>query len=733
MQRLLIIANRLPVQVEVNNEINFKRSAGGLATGLSSLEGDWEKHWVGWPGIYPEKEELKQQISAKLEEDDIHPVYLTPGQIEDYYKGFSNKTIWPLFHYFAEYTRYDSRTWETYQEVNQLFCDKVLEVAQEDDIIWVHDYHLMLLPQLLRQHLPKARIGYFLHIPFPSYELFRTLPWRRELLEGLLGSDFIAFHTFEYMRHFSSAIYRILGHEPHLGQVNLGSRTVTIDALPMGIDYEKFHQKAQTEAVQNLVRSYRRQFGEFKLVLSVDRLDYSKGILQRLKGLAYLLEHHPEWQEKVSLIMLVVPSRDTVEHYRLLKEEIDETVGRINGEFSTMTWTPIHYFYRSVPFQDLVALYKMADVALVTPYRDGMNLVAKEYVASHHDGRGVLVLSEMAGSAIELPEAVTINPNDIIDITGGLNEALTMEEEEQRWRLDKMRARLEKQTVQKWANDFIRLLNQHYKHREEQQVPRMAGEQQQQMVQAFKTAKKRLIFLDYDGTLVSFHKNPEDAVPTPFVLELLEDLTADSRNQVVIISGRDHKSLDKWLGQLPVALVAEHGIWFKEAGEWRQKVKQHEGWKTDICKVMEQFVERTPGSFIEAKDYSLAWHYRKTDSWLADIRVRDLINSLLYPTNKHNLQILDGNKVVEVKVSGIDKGRAAQQWLKKDRWDFVLALGDDRTDEDTFRALPDSAYTIKIGQGETAARYNLRTHHEVLELLDKLAYAEVPIKEQPIS
>ena len=432
--KIIIIANRLPIKIEKkNNRLRIIRSEGGLSTGMGSLELPVEKHWIGWPGIYTDSEEEKEKITKRLKKFNYHPVFLSAEQIENYYEGYSNSIIWPLCHYFFSFVQYKTKFWETYQQVNMQFCEAALPFIEDDDLVWVHDYHLMLLPKMIRNIRPTVNIGYFHHIPFPPYELFRVLPEREELLNGLLGADLIGFHIHDYMRHFLSAIYRVLDLNCQLDEIYLEDRIVHVDAFPMGINYEQYHNASSLPAVQKKVNKLKQKLGRQSIILSVDRLDYSKGILHRLNGFALFLKNHPEYHEKVSLMMIVVPSRSTVNKYADLKTEIDQLIGKINGLYSKPGWTPIHYFYRGFEFNELVAMYSLADIALVTPLRDGMNLVSKEYLATKsNDNPGVLILSEMAGSAAELPEAIIINPNNIKDIERAIVQALSMSEEEKK-------------------------------------------------------------------------------------------------------------------------------------------------------------------------------------------------------------------------------------------------------------------------------------------------------------
>lgn len=374
---------------------------------------------------------------------------MTQNHIEKYYEGYSNSTIWPLCHYFYSYIQFKTEYWEAYKEVNRLFCEAVLPHIEDDDIIWVQDYQLMLLPKMIRDKKPNVNIGYFHHIPFPSYELFRVLPDKEEVLEGLLGADLIGFHTHDYMRHFISAIYRVLDLNCNLDEIRLKDRVVHVDAFPMGINYEQYHNASKLPTVVQKAKILKRKMGEQTTILSVDRLDYSKGILHRLEGFAEFLKNHLEFHEKVSLAMIVVPSRDEVQLYADLKMKIEQTIGQINGMYSTIGWTPIYYFYRSFNFNELIAMYLNAEIALVTPLRDGMNLVAKEYLATQRENNAVLILSEMAGAANELTDAIIINPNDKKEIEDALVQALSMSDKEKGERLSQMQKLIARNDVKK--------------------------------------------------------------------------------------------------------------------------------------------------------------------------------------------------------------------------------------------------------------------------------------------
>ncbi len=722
MRRMLIVSNRLPISVtKKKGVLDFVPSTGGLATGLSSFYQTYESLWIGWPGIIARNADEKQVITTKLKNDNMFPVFLSRYQIEKYYEGFSNKTIWPLFHYFTQHAIYDNHLWEAYRHVNEIFCDEVLKVARSDDIIWIHDYQLMLLPGLIREKLPETTIGFFLHIPFPSFEMFRTLPWRNEILNGLLGADLIGFHTYDYVRHFLSALTRLFGLDSTLGKLLFEDRTIKIDSFPMGIDYQKFANGAQEKSVINEIKKVQKQVRDQKLILSIDRLDYSKAIPQRLKAYNFLLKENPQYRKKVILILVAVPSRSKVEHYRKLKVEVDELVGRINGEYGTIGWTPIWYLYRGLQFPALSALYNLADIALVTPFRDGMNLIAKEYIASKTDGRGVLILSEMAGASDELGDAISINPNDIDNIKQALEQAITMSEDEQIRRNREMQKKLERYNVKRWAEDFIGSLLEIKQDQHKIVAKKMNAQTRRNLIADYRQAEKRLIFLDYDGTLVGFNKVPDKAIPDSELLTKIQAFASSSKNEVVIISGRDKATLDGWFGELNISLVAEHGAWLRFKGKpWRTIEILDQNWKKDIYPILELYVDRTPGALIEQKEFSLAWHYRKTDPGLGELRTRQLLDMLLYLTANLDLQVLEGSKVIEVKNLGINKGKAAQQWIASDKWDFILAIGDDWTDEDLFNVIPATGHSIKVGFASTAAKFNIKSVTEVRHFLSEL-------------
>ncbi|MDC1516292.1 bifunctional alpha,alpha-trehalose-phosphate synthase (UDP-forming)/trehalose-phosphatase [Cyclobacteriaceae bacterium] len=722
MGKTIIISNRLPVKIEQeNNELVYKASEGGLATGLNSVFKQGNNLWVGWPGLAIEKAQ-EEEVHAKLIEQHMKPVFLSSEEIEDFYEGFSNETLWPNFHYFNQYTVYKEELWLAYQRVNQKFAEIVSEELEEDDTVWIHDYQLLLLPQLIRAISPNATIGFFLHIPFPSYESFRLLPWRRQLLNGMLGADFLGFHTYDDMRHFLSSVNRLAGLGNSNGTIKVKNRLIKADALPMGIDYEKYAASAQDPETLAREARYRESIGTVQIILSIDRLDYSKGIPQRLRAFELFLSKYPDFKEKVSLFMVVVPSRDSVSKYKQLKEEIDLLVGRINGQFSKLNWTPIHYFYRSFPLPALSAFYRISDVALVSPMRDGMNLVCKEYVASRLDKKGVLILSEMAGASKELSDAIIVNPNDIHQLVEAMHKALTMPEALQIESMTSMQKSLKRYNIHAWVKLFMGELENVKKEQSHLKTRLIDAHLSEEITRAYKQSKERLIFLDYDGTLVGFNENPDDSRPDQELIEILERLTKNKNNHVVIISGRGRQTLEEWMKPYTLDIVAEHGVWIKRMGKpFKTLIKINSSWKKEIMSLLERYVNRTPGSFVEEKDYSLVWHYRKVETGLGEVRTRELTSHLKYMTANENLEVLEGDMIVEIKNSEINKGKATHKLMEiYPNADFLLALGDDFTDEDTFKALPEEAYTIKVGTSASEAKFSVNSYQEVRKLLKEI-------------
>ncbi len=724
MSKTIFISNRLPVTVKKENqEIEYEKSIGGLATGLKSYHERSNSVWVGWPGITNEKLSSRDQksIAKDLEKEyKCLPVFMSEEEIEQFYYGFCNKTIWPLFHYFSNKAEYDIDLWQAYVDVNEKFFKKTEPIIEENDTIWIHDYQLMLLPKMIKDKYPNTKIGFFLHIPFPSFEIFRLLVWREEILLGLLGADLIGLHTYDYVRHFLSSVRRLLGFENSLNRITYEDRYVQVEAFPMGIDYARFTKQYDTKQFHAEVRQITSNTQGEKVILSIDRLDYTKGIPERIRAFDNFLCENPEYKGKVRFHLIVAPSRVAVDTYEELRSEITELVGEVNGKHGTVGWMPIWFYFQSFSQESLIALYKYSDVLLVTPLRDGMNLVSKEYIAARTDFEGMVVISETAGAASEIGEVVVVNANDGDAISRGIKTALEMPREEKIAINKILHKRLKRYNVDFWAEEFIEAVSRAVKE-SEQKVTRNIDQNKALVADAYGKAKKRIIFLDYDGTLVGFKSIPQQAKPDPELKRILFNLVDDPKNTVVIVSGRDRYALEDWLGDLRLYMLAAHGLWRREQdGEWKMTAPLDNSWKEMISNILQMYTDRMPGALIEEKDYSLAFHYRQCEPDMVKMKLGEVRSALSSTIQSMSLGIQEGNKVLEIKDNRVDKGQSAAAFIYDQDYDFILGVGDDRTDEDLFNALPQDAFSIKIGMGNTHARFRLRSWKSMRELLKLL-------------
>jgi trehalose 6-phosphate synthase/phosphatase len=698
--RLVIVSNRLPFTVSFQEgEPEFRFSPGGLTTGLSGYlerkppEGAEAPDylWMGWSGanVPPEHEAAVRAYGEKHYKADC--IFLPEESMERFYIGFCNKTIWPLFHYFPTLTRYEEENWQEYRHVNEVFGEAVVKALRPEKF-------------------PEMPIGFFLHIPFPSFEIFRMLPrpWRQEIIEGLLGSSLIGFHSHDYVRDFLTSVLRTSGYEHQLGNLMLKDRAVEVDTFPMGVDFDRFATAAASAETELRVEELRQKCLGQKVIFSVDRLDYTKGLINRLRGYELFLQNNPQWHGKVVFIISVAPSRVGVDSYQAMKLELEQTVGRIVGDFGDVHWTPLVYQFRNLTFEEIVPLYRLCDVALITPLRDGMNLVAKEFIASRPDQTGVLILSEMAGAAKEMGEALIINPFHLQDFSRAMEQALVMPVEEQVKRNKLLQDRLRRYNVVRWADDFVQNLLSTQRTETARHARLLASGAAAGMLRQYRAATSRTLLLDYDGTLVPFSALPQQALPDLELLDLLNALCSDPANQVTIISGRPRSTLEEWLGHLPISLIAEHGVWLRNRGEeWRMLRTLTTEWKDRVRPILNLYVDRLPGALLEEKEFSLAWHYRRADPEQAPLRAKELLDDLTGYTRNIDVQVFEGNKVIEIRNAGVNKGTAGLEWLTAHTSDFIFCVGDDWTDEDMFRALPSTAFTVRVGLANTAARYYL--------------------------
>ena len=724
MGRLILVSNRLPVTIQAdesgsNAGQKVTRSSGGLVAGLDPLHLNGDGIWIGYPGFEPDEATSETLADMRLE-----PVAIPDSEYTDYYEGFSNGAIWPLFHYLLEYCKFDPEAFEAYRRVNERFAEKVLEHAKDDDTIWIHDYQLMLVPSMLRERLPSARIGFFLHIPFPSSEVLRVMPQREELLRGLLGADLIGVHTHEYVDHLSRSFRRILGLEARQGVVNLSGRGVRIEAHPLGIDVESQREAAHSDEAERILTRYKRSIGDAQVILGVDRLDYTKGLPNKLEAFKSLLDREPRWREGAVFIQVAVPSREAIGSYRDQKSDVERLVGEINGLYGRAGKTPIQYIYGTVSPEELGALYRLADIALVTPIRDGLNLVAKEYVACREDGAGVLILSEFAGAATELGEALRINPWDIEGTAAQIERGLDMGFGERNERMAPMHRRVVENDVHRWVDRFIHSLGS--PDDSISATPPMLSSivLAETMSGPFVSAKKPLIMLDYDGSLREFTPRYEDAAPTDEIVGILRDLGAIKGAEIYINSGRDRNTLGEWFQGLEISLIAEHGSWVKYKGqsEWTRLGPPPDlSWKDEARSILNDYVSKTPGARIEEKSSALVWHFREADTEIGEWQALDLTTHLENTFESSPVEILTGSKIVEIRQHGLDKGRAYDiVESEHGPFDFVLATGDDRTDEDLFERLRADAFSVHVGQGGSLATSSLHSPASVRRLLGHL-------------
>lgn len=724
--RVVIASMRLPVTAKVRDgRLEVHASVGGLATGLRGLHGPGKGTWIGWAGLADE--ELAGHAEAmrrELRRRSCIGVGLPRPEVEGFYDEYANGILWPTLHDQATRLPLDARGWRAYEAANARFADAIVAEARPGDVIWVHDYQLCLVPALVRRQLPEARIGFFLHVPFPSPDTFDVLPQRRALLAGICGADLVGVHTHGYLRHFIDACQRAGVGTPGPETLVVGTRTVRVGAFPLGIEPARFEASAAKPAVAERVAALRAAAPPVTL-LGVDRLDYTKGIPRRLLAYERLLERHPELHGGVQFVQLAVPSRDGVRAYRRFREEVEQQVGRINGRFGRPDWMPVHYVHRGVPLDELVALYRAADVLLVTPIRDGLNLVCKEYCAARTDEGGALVLSEFAGAADELAGAIRVNPYDVDGTAAAIHRAITMPDAERRARMRLLRDRVRTHDVVRWADDFLAALGT---------APRDAtrvldDDAWPEVVTTLRHAPLLRLLLDYDGTLVPFTRDPADAAPDAALLGLLARLAAHPGTDVHLVSGRRHQELERWFGALPVGLHGEHGLWSRArpGDAWRSIATVDGGILATARGILERFAERVPGALLEEKSGGIAWHWRAADPELASWQSRELYAHLRHVLAGTALSVLLGDHVVEVRPSGVHKGRVATAIAADSpREALLVAIGDDRTDADLFAGLPESGIAIAVGPHPSGADWRVTDHVAVRRLLEAIVAAEAP-------
>ncbi len=731
-QRPLFVSNRLSARVrEQGDAVDVQLTAGGLATALRDVQETTDARWLGWPGrVAPQHRDV---VTLRLAEAGAIPVFLDEGEVAAYYEGYANGVLWPLLHSNLDRLPFDADAdWPAFRAVNQRFATACIDAARAGDPIWVHDFHLALVPGEIRRRVPDARVGFFLHVPFPALQVFRVLPRAHEIITGLLGADVVGFHTATFAEAFVDAA-RSVGARVDGDRVEFAGHVSRVGVFPIGVDVQKIEACAHDDVVRERVAGLKSEARGRTILLGVDRLDYTKGLPRRILAIERLLERWPELAPRLHFVQLAVPTRENTDGYGNFRDVVNRLVGRVNGRFGTATGVPIHFMYREVALPELVALYAAADVMIVTPLRDGMNLVCKEYVAAHVDERGSLVLSELAGAADELEGALLVNPYDIDEVARRLREAILMSDDEQRVRMGMMRRQVRAHDVHRWAARFLGALAN---------AGTMAGATRERCDGSDSLVRDNLggsavadtlaggiaravdadhlhLVLDYDGTLVPIAATPSEAEPDPALLALLESLAAAPATSVCIASGRDRATLEQWLGALPITLTAEHGAHVRVVGgTWSEAPIP--SWKARAVELMRRLADGSTGSFVEVKHCSVALHTRgipPVQRAALEAQAGDLLRAI-----DDEAEVLFGNCIVEVRMRGQHKGRFIEQ-LSLGENAVIVAGGDDTTDDDLFAALPDGSVAVAVGPRCVGARFRVDNPGELRVLLSRVAGA----------
>ncbi|RGE21144.1 bifunctional alpha,alpha-trehalose-phosphate synthase (UDP-forming)/trehalose-phosphatase [Leucobacter sp. wl10] len=744
-RELVMVSNRLPVDrvVADDGSTAWRTSPGGLVTAVEPIVEQLGCVWVGWAGNADERIDPFEIGSMRLA-----PVELSGEDVELYYEGFSNGTLWPLYHDVIAQPQYHREWWDRYQQVNRRFAERVAQEAADDAIVWVHDYQLQLVPAMLRELRPDLTIAFFLHIPFPPSRLFAQLPWRKRIVEGLLGADVIGFQQVTDAVAFRTTAERFT-RVPALGNTivvpataDRSSRTVLAQEFPISIDVEAFAAVAERPEVLRRAQEIREELGNPRtLMLGVDRLDYTKGIRHRLKAYSELLADGEIDASDIVFVQVATPSRERVEAYRQLRDEVEVTVGRINGEHGAIGRAPLVYLHRAYTRDEMVALYLAADVLLVTPLRDGMNLVAKEYAACRADERGVLVLSEFAGAADELRDALLVNPHDIEGLKAAIVRAAHMPGEEQRRRMRSLRRAVYDNDVAHWAAGYLGAVQAVAESRrvgpsgewtEPIQVgaafvPRSIDDR----VRRLAARPSLIVATDFDGTLAPIVSRPQDARILPRAAQALDVLSASPGTGVALLTGRSLAGLaetglrsDGWIvsGSHGSELVGlDRGADGAGGGPAEGELSEDEAQRLGrLTRRFERMLGGEAGVRLERKPFGIAVHAREVpDRQQAD----ELLAAAVVLGTAEGMHVREGKEVREFSVRASDKGSVLRRIRDALPPGPVLFLGDDVTDEDVFATLGPDDLGIKVGAGETAASERVpdaETAAAVLALLAEL-------------
>jgi trehalose 6-phosphate synthase/phosphatase len=725
----IFISNRLPFSIDENNEL--KRGAGGLVSALLGVSLDWPFTWMGFETSEVQGQLFKKNAASIQPNLLIEPVYIGKKLYDTYYDEFCNDVLWPLFHYESQQAFFKQDAWNAYVEANILMADAILKVANENDNIWIHDFHFFLLPKMLKEKNPKLKVGLFLHTPFPSAEIFRQLPVREEFLGSVIMADLIGFHEHSYLRHFTVSMKAHLGIDSSFLKARIGNHILHLGVYPISIDSIGLKIKAESPKVLEQTNEYYQSIKSDFLILGVDRLDYSKGLKLKLKGFKKLLTKYPELVGKVNLLQVAIPTRVNVASYIHLKNEIDKLVGEINGEFGKPDYNPVSYIYNSVKEEQLLALYRRSEAMLITSKRDGMNLVSMEYCISQNmDNPGTLILSEFAGAASLFGSALIINPWNEDSIADSIYESYMMSKEDKIQRMEAIQNILTKYSASKWARNFLNDLETTHEGVDKGQAVKILPELNkwpQELRNVLKRYKKMKLFLDYDGTLVGFKDKYQDVTLSPEMINIIKEL--GKIMPVSIISGRSTEFLDSQFNFLEIEMAAEHGAYFKDSNrDWVCRVTSDTTtWFPEVINVMNSYTDKVPLSSIEVKKSSVVWHYRQSPSDFAAFQARKLDDELQACLSNQPVAISIGSKIVEAKATECNKGDYIRFRMSQEEDDTLfICIGDDKTDEDMFQIAKEKGLTIKIGNEETAAQFCLEKQSDVVTFLKGLYDHESP-------
>ncbi|XP_028767133.1 alpha,alpha-trehalose-phosphate synthase [UDP-forming] 6 [Neltuma alba] len=791
-ERIIIVANQLPIRAQ--------RKPDGCSS--SSSTRNWLFQWddnslllqlkdglgdddidVIYVGclkeeIHPnEQDEVSQFL---LENFRCVPTFLPSDLFSRYYHGFCKQQLWPLFHYMLPLSpelggRFNRSLWQAYVSVNKIFADRIMEVINpEDDYVWIHDYHLMVLPTFLRKRFNRVKLGFFLHSPFPSSEIYKTLPIREELLRALLNSDLIGFHTFDYARHFLSCCSRMLGlsYESKRGYIGLEyyGRTVSIKILPVGIHMGQLQQVLSFTKTEEKVAELIKQFaGRGRtLMLGVDDMDIFKGISLKLLAMEQLLIQHPEWQGKVVLVQIANPARGKGKDVKEVQAETKATVKRINETFGKPGYDPVILIEEPLKFYEKVAYYSVAECCLVTAVRDGMNLIPYEYIVSRQGNdkldkvlglssspkKSMLVVSEFIGCSPSLSGAIRVNPWNIDAVADAMDSALEMPDSEKELRHEKHYRYVSTHDVGYWARSFLqdleRTCGDHVRRRwwgigfglgfrVVALDPNFRKLSMEHIVSAYRRTKTRAILLDYDGTLMP--QASIDKSPTSKTIEILSSLCRDKNNMMFLVSARSRKTLAEWFSPCEnLGIAAEHGYFLrlKRDAEWETCGPATDcSWKQIAEPVMKLYTETTDGSTIEDKETALVWCYEDADPDFGSCQAKELLDHLESVLANEPVTVKSGQNIVEVKPQGVSKGIVVKRLLSTMQEneispDFVLCIGDDRSDEDMFEVISSSlagptlapkaeVFACTVGRKPSKAKYYLDDTAEIVRLMQGLA------------